>query len=81
MTQVPLQKVQQDLSRYVQDSADEDVVITRDGRPAAVIVGIKDDDDWFDYNLEKDERFLARIEQSRRQAREGKYTRLEDLPD
>ena len=81
MTRVPLQEVQGDLVRYIEDSADEDVVVTRDGRPAAVIIGFRDDDDWFDYNLEKDERFLARIEHSRRQAREGKYTRLEDLPD
>lgn len=81
MTQVPLQEVQEDLLRYIEDSADEDVVVTRNGRPAAVIIGFRDDDDWFDYNLENDERFQARIEQSRRQAREGKYTLLEDLPD
>ncbi|HEX9732012.1 MAG TPA: hypothetical protein VGG06_08480 [Thermoanaerobaculia bacterium] len=41
----------------------------------------EDPDDRFDHSSEKDEPFLARIEQSRRQAREGKYTRLEDLPD
>ena len=56
-------------------------MVTRHGRPAAVIVGFKDEDDWFDYRLENDERFLARIEESRRQAREDKYTLLEDLAD
>ena len=81
MTQVPLHKVKDHLSRYIDQAADEEIVVTRHGRPAAVIVGFKNEDEWFDYRLENDERFLARIEQSRRQAREGRYTLLEDLPD
>lgn len=81
MTHVPLHKVKDNLSRYIDQAADEEIVVTRHGRPAAVIVGFKDEDDGFEYRLENDERFLARIEQSRRQAREGRYTLLEDLPD
>ena len=81
MTQVPLHKVKDNLSRYIDRAADEEIVVTRHGRPAAVIIGFKDEDDWFDYRLENDERFLARIEQSRGQVREGRYTLLEDLPD
>ncbi|NJL27912.1 MAG: hypothetical protein HC897_08445 [Thermoanaerobaculia bacterium] len=46
-----------------------------------MIVGFKDEDAWFDYRLENDERFLARIERSRQQLREGRTVRLEDLPD
>ncbi len=81
MNQVPLYKVKDNLSRYIDQAAEEEVLVTRHGRPAAVIIGFKDEDDWFDYRLEHDERFLARIEQSRQQAREGRYTLLEDLSD
>ena len=80
MSQVPLHKVKDNLSKYIDQAADEEVVITRHGR-AAVIIGFKDEDDWFDYRLENDERFLARIEQSRNQVRRGRHTLLEDLPD
>jgi len=31
----------------------EEVVITRHGKPAGVLVGFASDDDWFDYQLEK----------------------------
>jgi prevent-host-death family protein len=81
MTQAPPHEVEDNLSRYIDQAADEEIVVTRHGRPAAVIAGFKDEDNWFDDRLETDERFLARIEESRRQAREGRYTRLEDLPE
>jgi prevent-host-death family protein len=80
MTKVPLYKVKDQLSKYIDRAAKEEVVVTRHGKPAAVIIGFKDDDDWFDYRLENDPRFLARIEESRRQLREGRYTLLEELP-
>ncbi|NJL28721.1 MAG: type II toxin-antitoxin system Phd/YefM family antitoxin [Thermoanaerobaculia bacterium] len=81
MNEVPLYKVKDNLSKYIDQAADEEIVVTRHGRPAAVIVGFKDEDAWFDYRLENDERFLARIERSRQQLREGRTVRLEDLPD
>jgi prevent-host-death family protein len=81
MTEVPLHKVKDNLSKYIDLATEEEVVVTRHGQPAAVIVGFKDADAWFDYRLENDERFLARIERSRRQLREGRTVRLEDLPD
>lgn len=81
MTRVPLYKVKDQLSKYIDQAADEEVIVTRHGKPAAVIIGFKDDDDWFDYRLENDPRFLARVAESRRQLREGNYTALEDLPD
>lgn len=37
------------------------------------------EDDWFDYRLEHDERFLARIEKARSDIQGGKGIRLEDL--
>ena len=81
MTEVPLNQVKDNLSSYIRQATEEEVVVTRHGKPAAIIIGFEDEEDWFDYRLENDERFLARIEESRKQLREGRYTLLEELPD
>ena len=81
MIKVPLATVKDALSDYVKKAAKDEVLITRYGKPAAILIGFADEDDWFDYRLEHDERFLKRMIESRDQARSGKFTRLEDLPD
>jgi prevent-host-death family protein len=80
MKKVALSDVKDPLSDYLDLAEEEAVIITRDGKPAGVLVGFATEDDWFDYRLEHDPRFLARIEAARRNLREGKGTRLEDLP-
>jgi hypothetical protein len=59
----------------------EEVVITVRGKPAGVLIGFKTEDDWFDYRLENDPRFLARIEAARKSLLKGNGIRLEDLKD
>jgi prevent-host-death family protein len=59
MKRVPLSEVKDDLSRYVDLSAREEIVVTRHGRPAAVLIGFEDDEDWFEYQMEHDPRFIA----------------------
>lgn len=81
MKKVPLSEVKDDLSRYVELSAGEEIVITRHGRPAAVIIGFKDEDDWFDYRLENDPRFLQRIAQAREDVRAGRTVTSDQLRD
>jgi PHD/YefM family antitoxin component YafN of YafNO toxin-antitoxin module len=54
-------------------------VITRHGKPAGVLIGFKSDDDWFEYRLQNDSRFLQRIEKARRNLRAGRGIRIEDL--
>ena len=44
-----------------------------------VLIGFESEDDWFDYRLEHDPRFLQRIEQARNSLRAGRGVRLEDL--
>jgi hypothetical protein len=44
-----------------------------------VLIGFASDDDWFEYRLENDPRFLRRIEQARKSIRAGRGVRLEDL--
>ncbi|HEX3557395.1 MAG TPA: type II toxin-antitoxin system prevent-host-death family antitoxin [Thermoanaerobaculia bacterium] len=81
MKKVALQEVRDELPRYLRLAEDEDVVITEDGRPTGVLIGFRSDEDWEDYQLENDPRFLARVEESRRDFREGRVTRLEDIKD
>jgi len=64
--QVPLSEVKDDLSRYLREAETEEIVITRHGKPAGVLIGFESEDDWFDYRLENDPRLLRRIEQVRR---------------
>ena len=76
---VSLSEVKDDLSRYLREAEDREVVITRHGKPAGVLIGFASEDDWFDYRLENDARFLARIEKARESLRAGQGVRLEDL--
>ena len=80
MKKIPLSEVKDDLSRYLHLAEGEEIVITRDGKPAGVLIGFRSEDDWLDYRLEHDPRFLAQIEKARADIRAGKGTRLEDLP-
>ena len=79
MKRVALSLVKDDLSRYLRDAEKEDVIITRHGKPAGVLIGFRSEDDWFEYRLEKDPRFLKRIAAARRSLAAGKGKRLDEL--
>lgn len=81
MKRVPLSEVKDDLSRYLRLAEAEEIVITRHGKPAGVLVGFKSEEDWFEYRLESDPRFLARIETARKSLREGRGIPLETVPE
>lgn len=76
---VPLSEMKDDLSKYLRIAEKQEVVITRHGRPAGILVGFASDDDWFDYQLENDPRFLKRIAQARDSVNQGKGIKLESL--
>lgn len=80
MRKVPLSEVKDDLSKYLRLAGKEEIVITRHGRPAGVLIGFASEDDWFDYRLEREPRFLERIERARASLRAGRGTRLEEVP-
>jgi prevent-host-death family protein len=80
MKKVALSDVKDHLSEYLDLAEKEEVIITRHGKPAGVLIGFASEDDWFDYRLEHDPRFLTRIEAARKSLREGKGIRIEDLP-
>jgi prevent-host-death family protein len=77
--EVPLSVIKDDLSRFLHEAETQEIVITRHGKPAGVLIGFESEDDWFDYRLENDPRFLRRIEAARESVRAGRTVRLEDL--
>ena len=79
MKRVALSEVKDDLSRYLRLAAKEELVITRHGRAAGLLIGFESEDDWFDYRLESDPRFLNRIAEARASLRAGRGVRLGDV--
>src|SRR5208337_988934 len=79
MRQVALAEVKDDLSRFLRLAESEEIVITRHGKPAGVLIGFESEEDWFEYRLEHDPRFLRRIERARNSLRLGRGVPLEDL--
>ncbi len=79
MKEVPLSEVKDDLSRFLREAEKQEIVITRHGKPAGVLIGFESEDDWFDYRLENDPRFLQRVEQARQSLRAGRGVKLEDV--
>jgi prevent-host-death family protein len=71
--------VKDDLSHLLREAENEDIVITRHGKPAGVLIGFKSEDDWFEYRLENDPRFLKRIEKARKSLRAGRGVKLENV--
>ena len=79
MKEGPLSEVKDDLSRFLREAEKQEIVITRRGKPAGVLIGFESEDDWFDYRMETDPRFLRRIEAARASVRAGRGIRLEDV--
>ena len=79
MKNVALSQVKDDLSKYLRLAELEDVVITRHGRPAGVLIGFRSNDDWFEFKLMSDPRFVRRIQKARASLKAGKGRKLEDV--
>ncbi|MCI0461296.1 MAG: type II toxin-antitoxin system Phd/YefM family antitoxin [Gemmataceae bacterium] len=79
MKKVALSELKDDLSRYLRLAEKEEIIVTRHGKPAGVLVGFASEDDWFDYKLEHDPRFLKRVARARKSLQAGKGVKLEDL--
>jgi len=77
--EIPLSEIKDDLSRFLREAETQEIVITRHGKPAGVLIGFESEDDWFEYRLEHDPRFLRRIERARDSLRAGRGVRLEDV--
>jgi prevent-host-death family protein len=79
MKQVALSEIKDDFSRFLHEAESEQIVITRHGKPAGVLVGFASEDDWLDYRIEHDPRFIERIAAARASIQAGRGVRLEDV--
>jgi len=79
MKQIALSEIKDNLPRFLREASSEQIVITRHGRPAGVLVGFASEDDWLDYRLEHDPGFLDRIASARASIQAGRGVRIEDL--
>jgi prevent-host-death family protein len=79
MKRIALSDVKDDLSKYLHAAEREEIVITRHGKPAGILIGFTSEEDWFDYRLEHDPNFLRRIEGARKSLRQGRGVRFENL--
>jgi prevent-host-death family protein len=79
MKQVPIDEIKNDLSGYLQIAERESVVITRDGQPVGILIGLEDAEDFWEELMMRDPRFEAEIAQARQSLKEGKSTRIEEM--
>ena len=81
MTTHTMTEAKNDICALIREAEKDEVVVTRHGKPAAVIIGFVDDDAWFDYRLEHDETFLQKIAKARDQIKRGEFVSLDQLPE
>ncbi len=79
MRQIAFAEVRDHLSKYLIEAGEEQIVITKHGKPAGVLTGFETEDDWFDFQLENDPRFLKKIEESRASIRAGQGVSWESV--
>ena len=77
--EVALAEVKDDLSKYLRLAAHEEIVITRHGRPAGILIGFASEEEWFEYRLEHHPEFMRRIEEARIALRAGQGIPLRDV--
>jgi PHD/YefM family antitoxin component YafN of YafNO toxin-antitoxin module len=81
MKKVALARVKDDLSRYLRLAQEQEIVITRHGQAAGVLIGFESEEDWFDYRVEHHPEFLRRVAEARAALRAGQGVALEDVKD
>ena len=79
MRRVALAEIKDDLSRFLRLAESEEIVITRHGKPAGVLIGFGSEEDWFNYRLQHHPEFLRRVIAAREALRSGDGVRLEEL--
>lgn len=75
----PLAEVKAQFSAYLKASEEGPVVVTRNGKPVAVLLGIQDEEEIERLILAHSPRVRAILERSREQIRAGRGIRHEDF--
>ena len=81
MKQVPLSELKDGRSRFLREAERHEIDITRHGKPAGLLIGFQSEDDWFDYRLESDSRFLQRIGKARKSLQAGRGVKIDDIEE
>lgn len=76
---VPLAEVKDRFSAYIDESRDSPVIVTRNGRPVAMIIPIEDDDDVDSLLLAHHPRFRQLLEDARERVRRDGGMSLSEL--
>lgn len=82
MKTLPLYEVKANLSKLVEkvDSTDEEVVITRNGRPSAVIVSVDEFEGWKEtLSIRSNPALMAEIRKGLKGIKKAKSYSLDDL--
>ena len=66
---VPLSQVKDYFSAYIDESRESPIVVTRNGRPVAMIIAIEDEDDLDNLLLVHNQRFVQLLEEARERVR------------
>ena len=78
MKAIPMTEIQKDFPKFLH-LAEEEIVVTDEGRPVGMLIGFEDEEENWSDALMSDPRFLKRIADARERYRQGKFTRLEDI--
>ena len=81
MKHISIEEIINNLSGYLEIAEKEFVVITRNGIPAGILIGLEDSEDWWEELLLREPRFQERVARSRQSLREGKGISIEQLKE
>ncbi len=79
MIRVPLHKIKDSLSQYLRQAEQEDIIITRHGVPAGILIGFENPDEWWEELLLRHPQFQARVAQARENLRAGRGRTIEEV--
>jgi len=68
-----------DACSIICEAEKEGVLVTRHGKLAGVVIGFRDEDNWFDYGIEHDEKFFQRIAKAGGGTRKEEHVTLDEL--
>ncbi len=69
----PLAEVKDRLSAYIDAAKESAIVVTRNGKPVALLTPIREDDDLDSLLLTHDRRFIRLLARARERVRAGRY--------
>ncbi|MDJ0621064.1 MAG: prevent-host-death protein [Calothrix sp. MO_192.B10] len=67
------------LPTYLQATEKESIVITQDGQPVGILIGLEDNEDWWEELLVRDPRFHTEVAQARQSLKSGQAISIEEL--